>query len=506
MRFSARCVHSYSHLRTFSWKPRKKKQMQDKSRRTFLKTSTAVAVVGAIPSLNLRLFAGDPQNISTKDEQLFWEAIRTGNLASVKQQVAKARDLLKLKDKAGLSCFALALLLGHNSIADFFKATGYESDLHESALAQDWDRFDAIVKSKGNEIVEFVNSDHPIGGTAMYAAASAGAGQDMWRIYALGADPNASPRGKKGISPIQKALRFRDLKTSEITAAAMLSNNASPNPPTNSDAPPLHIASERGSREMVEMLIRLGANVDARYNKKSAAQLAEKNGFAEVVNMLKNHDVIPRTCRTSRVKYDAAGNDYRIPDFGDISLFERRKLVGQSHGNLDYVKEAIKKDPRMAHSVATTSEICVEAGAHMGNKPIVEVLLKSGAPYSLPTAVMMNDIATVKRYLDEDADRIHERGAHDYPLLSYPVIGKCPIEMLELLIDRGGKVEQQHFLGTTALHWAAQRSDLKAVELLISNGADVNRVGRKFKPSGETPRMMARDAKITAVLVANGAN
>ena len=31
------------------------------------------------------------------------------------------------------------------------------------------------------------------------------------------------------------------------------------------------------------------------------------------------------------------------------------------------------------------------------------------------------------------------------------------VETAELLLDRGAEVEQQHYLGTTALHWAALR-------------------------------------------------
>ena len=40
-------------------------------------------------------------------------------------------------------------------------------------------------------------------------------------------------------------------------------------------------------------------------------------------------------------------------------------------------------------------------------------MLEHGAPYSLPTAVMKNDMPRVKQLLDEDPLRIHERGAHD---------------------------------------------------------------------------------------------
>jgi ankyrin repeat protein len=296
------------------------------------------------------------------------------------------------------------------------------------------------------------------------------------------------------------------LKTAEITAATLLSNNTNPNPAPNRDDSPLHIAAERGSAELVEMLIRLGADVDAKNkNGLTAAQMAEKKGHQQVHQMLENQDQIPRTCRTSRSAYDVDGKPYNAPDISDIPLYLRRRLVGQSHSNLEYVQKEVAAEPRLVHSVATTSEICVEACAHIGRKPIVEFLLENGAPYSLPTAVMLNDMATVTRLLDEDPNRIQERGAHDFGLMWYPSIGRCPLDMTQLLLDRGAQVEQQHFLGTTALHWACLRGPIELVELLVENGADVNRVGRKFKADGETPLQSVRDEKIADYLRSKGA-
>ena len=340
----------------------------------------------------------------------------------------------------------------------------------------------------------------------MYSAAAGGAGQDMWRVYAMCCEPNASPRGRSGVTPLQKALRYADLKVAEISAAALLSNNTNPNVPSNADSSPLHIAAERGSVEMVEMLIRLGARVDQLDNNgKTPLQVAEAGGKVAAAAMLTKHREIPRTCRTSRTRYAADGSEYAAPDIRDIPQMDRRRFVGQAHGNLEYVRKATSREPRMVHSVATTSEISVEAGAHIGRKPIVEFLLTNGAPYSLPTAVFMNDREVVKKYLDEDPNRIHERGAHDYPLLWYPIIGRCPVAMMELLIERGASVEQQHFLGTTALHMACLRDNVEMAEFLVAQGADVTRVGRKFNPKGETPLHLARAPKIIEFLKSKGA-
>ena len=473
------------------------------SRRRFIKLSAA----GTALAYSSVILGGTPsgKQANPKKEK-FIQACNDGELDAVKNMLATDPTLLTTKDDLGRSGFAIALLAGHRIVGDFLKEAGYQADLHESALDLNWDRYNELIGEESIETEKQVNDDHPIGGTAMWAAAAGGAGSSIWRVYANSGDPNLNPRKATGSVALQKALAFADLKTAEITAASLLSNNTDPNPLPNAEQPPLHIAAARGSFELVEMLVRLGANVNAKnHTGKTAIQLAAYYGHQPVYELLKNQEHIPRTCRTSRTAFDMDGNPYKEPDMSDIPLYLRGNLVGSSHRNLEAVQKAVIADPRMAHSVATTSEICVEAGAHMGNKGIAEFLIKNGAPYSLPTAVMLNDFSSVRRMLDEDPNRINERGAHDFALLWYPIIGKCEPDMMQLLLERGANVEQQHFLGTTALHWACIRGPIEMVELLVENGADVNRVGRKFDEAGVTPLQHTKDEKIANYLKSKGA-
>lgn len=472
-------------------------------KRTFIKLATlgtAFAFTQLLPGG--RAFAALTSHPDTAE---FLRACQAGDIVLIKKLLAADRDLLRAKDDAGRSGFALALLAGHREAGTFLKDAGYQTDAHEAALELDWPRFKELMEQDEATMANRVNADHPIGGTAMWAAAAGGAGSNIWRVYAQCGDPNVHPRGAAGSSPLQKALLYRDLPTAELTAATLLGNGTDPNPPANIVAPPLHIAAQRGSFELVEMLIRQGAEVkqkDARG--KTARQLADEAGHEKVFDLLKRHKKIARTTRSTRLVYDRSGSAYRMPDLQDISQYQRGNLVGMSHRNLDGVKAALDADRRMAHSIATTTEMAVEAGAHMGNRKMVELLLGSGAPYSLPTAVMMGDYAMVKRFLKEDPQRIHERGAHDFALLWYPIIGRCELDMMQLLLDHGGQVEDQHYLGTTALHWASMGGNLEMMDLLIENGADVNRPGRKFGADYETPMQMARDEKTREFLKSRG--
>ena len=470
---------------------------ESKTRRKFIKTACTASAMALVPG---RVFRTSQES----SPQEFLAACREGNQPLVAKMLENNPALLTAQDENGRSGFTLAKLQGHQQVSDFLKGQGYETDLHEAALDLDWDRFDVLVGDESEETKGQINAYHPMGGSVMWAAAAGGASQDIWRVYAKCANPNTEfPQAS---TPVEQALQYADLATAEMTAAALLSNHADPDPPNGGKNPPLHLAAQRGSLEMVELIIRLGANVDRKNSGgKTALQLAQEFGHHQVADLILNEQEIPRVCQTSRTAYNALGENYEVPVLDDIPLYLRRRLVGQAHGNLEYVEKEVTADPRLVHAQATTSEISVEACAHIGRKPIVDFLLNLGAPYSINTAVMMNDITTVQKYLEEDPKRIHERGAHHFALLWYPIIGKCDLAMMELLLTRGAEVEDQHFLGTTALHWACLRGPIDMVALLVENGADVNRVGRKFKPAGETPLQMARDEKIIQYLKSRGA-
>lgn len=481
----------------------------ESSRRTFLRLTT-VGAAGLVPGASSLVPGASAWNSilggqSDPAKHAFLAAVRAGNMDEVARRLQAAPALLQATDETGRSAYALAHLAGHRDVGDLLIAQGYVSDAHEAALANDWERFTALTNADASS----VNRGHPIGGTTMYAAAAGGAGAEIWRVYAVLGLPNAVAPDGGGATPLQAALRYRDLETAEITAATLLGNDADPNPANRADDPPLHIAAERGSAELVEMLIRRGADVAAtNRDGLTPGAAAERAGHRAVATMLARHRQIPRTHSSSRTAYDVNGSRYMPPDVTDIPFVERRAFVGQSHGNLDFVTTEATAEPRLVHSVATTSEICVEAGAHTGRKAVVEFLLEHGAPYSLPTAVMRNDRRRVEQLLDEDPERVHERGAHDFALLWYPVIGECPPDMMELLLSRGAEVEQQHYLGTTALHWACQRGQIDTVALLIEHGADVNRRGRKFDPAGATPLESARasgEDDVARLLIQRGA-
>jgi ankyrin repeat protein len=443
------------------------------------------AAVATVPSIAA---SGASRPADRPPSHRFLDAVRDGDLARVRELLAADPGLLYARHPEGRSAFAVAKLHRQDDTADLLREHGYEPDLHESALALDWPRFEQLAGTTPGA----VNQNHAVGGTAMYAAAFGGAGTQIWRVYRYGGEPDVDPRGEAGYTPVRAALEHPDLPTAELTVASLLSNGASAGGVQPRGSSALHEAARRGSVDLVELLIRKGADVAATDEaRRTPAELAGRNGHGALVELLRRHRDIPRDHSTSRLAYDVDGGPYRAPDLTAFSGKTLGGIVERSHGNVDATRSAIERHPELAHARSTTTEGAVEAGAHMGRRDIVDLLLEHGAPYSLPTAVMRNDLERARALLEEDPLRVHERGAHDFPLLWYPVIGKGLYEMAELLFEFGAEVERQHWLGTTALHYAVLGGDVDMVELLIERGADVDRIGRKFDAAGITPLRLA---------------
>ena len=101
-----------------------------------------------------------------------------------------------------------------------------------------------------------------------------------------------------------------------------------------------------------------------------------------------------------------------------------------------------------------------------------------------------DDFDTVEFWLKRDPSLINERGAHDFPVMWYAVIGGGSVEMAELLAHHHVPLDQES-VGTTALHWCVRRGDRDLVRWLIERGADPEPVGFRNSRDGQTPLQVA---------------
>ncbi len=80
-----------------------------------------------------------------------------------------------------------------------------------------------------------------------------------------------------------------------------------------------------------------------------------------------------------------------------------REVVGVSHRDLKRVRELVERQPSLARASVDWGfgdwEACIDAASHVGNKPIAEFLLESGARPTIFSAAMMGQLDVVKAFI-----------------------------------------------------------------------------------------------------------
>ncbi len=437
------------------------------------------------------------------DPAAFLEAVKRGDLERVRELLAEDATLATAKDDVGRSAFVLANVHGREDVAAELQATGITLDIVEAVMAEDWGRFNALATAHP----ELLRRAHPVGGTPLYAAALV-ASRDSWRMRSKGCEPDAAPDGGTGYTPARGAMECVTGTWARISVADLCANGSDVNARQRGGSSVLHGAVLRRDPLLVRLAIRKGAAVDAKDDEgRTARALADELGWEAGERLLAGHASLPRDNRASRFALDANREPIVRPDLSDVSRDVQGAVTGSSHTQLDKVRELVSKDERLVFSISTDDELAIEACAHIGTRDIIRYHLDHGAPLSLPTAVSAGDFESVEFWLQRDATLIHERGAHDFPVMWYTLLGGAGHEMAELLTMYGASVDQES-TGTTTLHWCMLRGDLDLAKWLLENGADPTAVGYNWSRDGETPLQIAQqrgNAKAQAMLRAAGA-
>lgn len=453
---------------------------------------TLAALASLVPYACLAGRAVARPRSANPDSHAFLDAVVAGDVARVRGMLERDAALAESRDEVGRSAFVLAHLHGRGDVADVLRATGLELDVIEAVLAEDWKRVEALA---GDE-PELMQRAHPIGGTPLYAAALVGS-LDGYRLRGLGCDPNLAPPGGSGFTPARGALESVDAGWARLSLCDLLANGGDANARQRDGSSVLHGAVARRDETLVRLAIRKGAAVGARDDEgRTAQELATGLGWAAGAKLLADHASLPRDNRSSRFAFDANRESIVRPDLAGVPRELQSRVTSASHAKLDVVRGFVEKDPRLVFSISTDDELAIEACAHTGMRSIIRFHLDHGAPLSLPTAVSLGDVAAVTWWLDRDATLIHERGAHDFPLMWFAVLGGLAagteIEMSELLVRRGASPDQET-AGSTALHLCAMHDARDLAAWLLERGADPAAVGRKWHRDGRTPLQIAEE-------------
>ena len=104
-----------------------------------------------------------------------------------------------------------------------------------------------------------------------------------------------------------------------------------------------------------------------------------------------------------------------------------KDAVGASHGNFARIRELVEKQPGMARASIDWGfgdwETCIDAAAHVGNKPIADFLLIHGARPTIFSAAMMGQIDVVKAFVAARPGIQRTLGPHGITLMSHAKAG-----------------------------------------------------------------------------------
>ena len=104
-----------------------------------------------------------------------------------------------------------------------------------------------------------------------------------------------------------------------------------------------------------------------------------------------------------------------------------KDAVGASHGNFARIRELVEKQPAMARASIDWGfgdwETCLDAAAHVGNKPIADFLLGHGARPTIFSAAMMGQLDAVKAFIAARPGIQKTLGPHGITLMSHAKAG-----------------------------------------------------------------------------------
>lgn len=212
------------------------------------------------------------------ESQLF-EAIRSGDIAKVREIIQTEPTLAKARTERGESAILLAIYHGEREIAELL-ATGMELDIFEAAALGHADR----VRNFAELDPHLVNAYAPDGFTPLGLAAYFGHEETVRLLLERGADVNTASKNSFKVAPLHSSVARRSASISRL----LVERGADVNARQQGGYTPLHEAAQNGDDVIVELLLEHGADGSLRSEDgKTALDLATEKRHARVGEILR---------------------------------------------------------------------------------------------------------------------------------------------------------------------------------------------------------------------------
>jgi len=426
-----------------------------------------------------------------QDTQLLVEAVGKGNINLVKSLIARGANINEKNDR-GMTPLHEAAYYGREDMAEVLIANGAnvnttnesgQTPLHLAAKIG-VKYVPELLLANGADI----NARNNNGGTPLHNAVQQwDVTQDLLELLlAKGADVNA--RNNKGQTPLHSAAPWTYFPERHPYRAAyfLLAHGAEVNAKDSSGCTPLHLAAHNGQKQVVELLLTKGADIEAKAADGTTALLSALNGeddsHYDVMEFLLDKGADINAARSDGLTALHIAAEYGIGTFVELLISRGADVNAQSRDG---------ETPLDRAALTSSVKIC-------------DLLIAKGAKvHGLHSTAIVGDLAKVKSFVNEGCTTAEKEFAlcaaaacgHG-DVVSWLISQGVPanarnkrnrsalmcaaagggVDVARRLLVTGADVSSKASL-TKALGFAAYFGQKEVVELLIANGADVNRQG-----------------------------
>jgi uncharacterized protein len=182
-------------------------------------------------------------------EDRFLEAVKAGDVETVRERLAGEPSLAAARDENGLSAVLLSCYHGQAEVREALLAVAPPLDALELAAVGDA----AGLRSR---LPAELHARAPDGFTALHYAAFFGGAAAVRVLLDAGADPDADQENPLRVRPLHSAAARGDREA----VRALLEAGAEPNPRQNGGYTPLHAAAHGDDAELAAVLLEHGAD------------------------------------------------------------------------------------------------------------------------------------------------------------------------------------------------------------------------------------------------------
>lgn len=447
-------------------------------RNQILKPLTTVAGLAAMILVVLAAWFIIHNNpLTTADaetEQELFDAVAAGDSVKVERLLAAVKNP-NIRDEQGNALLPVAAMTGNLKVMQLLLDSGanVNSTMKPSGAGRTA-LMEAALNNRG-EIIELLISkgadvnqrESESGYSALHYAAQFGAQEIMEILLDNGADPNL--QAKNGWTPMHTTVRYGDFGAYGI----LQDYGADVDAVDREGLTPLMAAIAGGNSRadyMVRWLLYAGADPNKQdKNGNSALHHAAMMNLVEVIPDLLNYGAL----------VTLKNNEGQTP--ADVAQYGTMKEKLRAAAADGAESGAIPLDKQLLDAVTAGDMTEVERLLRAGANP--DAVDDEDSTTALYHATINNDRAMVELLINNGAD-VNKAGSAGYTALEIAGMNEY-LEILEILLDRGADPNQRNVLWNdgTALHSVVNFSRLKAAQMLLDAGADVNMV----TDSGMTP-------------------